>query len=458
MNGEAGAVRRDRLPLLVVLALVWMAVGDWPTTLSLGPLSVSGAATLLAGVATVVLAPMLVLHGRGRSAPRSWNYLIPPGARRPVVPVALVLFCAVALLGALRAGSQSGVQQASVYLGFAGAIAVGALYSEPGTARRFLELTGVVMCLVGAFATVTYLMDVQIIGPRSYALAATVAVAVLVPYRSERLLVRLAPYVLTAGIAASLSRTALVVAVLLLAFAVLRSRRGKRGFRIVLALVVLAILAIAAFLSVPSLRDRFLVGDNGVDVGGVALNTSGRAQIWAVVIQDSLSAPWIGQGAGTASDLLAARYPDIAQPHDDYLRIWHDFGLVGLALFLVAVLTLLIGAIRRVRRADHPDRAVHWSATLGLLAVGAAALTDNPVIYPFVMLPLGVVVGLSIAGREALPAARAGHGSIAGREAAHDRIPAGPGGLRPIHTDVGDTRRIDRTPRAAGRAAARSRV
>ena len=407
MSGIAEGDRRAALPLLPMVALVWLAVSDIPTALSLGPLSVSGAATLLAGASTILLAPMLVLHGRGRSAPRTWTYVIPPGPRKPVVPIALVLFGVVALLGVLRAPSQSGVQQTSVYLGFAGAIAVGALYSRADTAQRFLEATGTVMCVVGLLAVPVFLFGlvdfapgVPVWGQRSFALAATVAVAALVPVRSPRLLVRLAPYALTAGIAASLSRTALVIAVLLLAFAILRSRRGLRGFRVVLALVALTVVAVGAFLTVPSLRDRFLVGDNGVEVGGVALNTSGRSQIWSVVIQDSLPTTWFGRGAGTASDLLAARYPDIAQPHDDYLRIWHDFGLIGLILFVTAYAVLVAGALRRALRAEPAARGVHWAAVLALMAVASAAVTDNPVIYPFVMLPLGIVVGLSIGRRE----------------------------------------------------------
>ena len=393
--------RRVRLPLALVLSLAWLAVADIPTVVSLGPVSLSGAATLLVGVLAVVLAPMLVLHGRGRPPLRHWDYLIPQGRRAPVLPVPLVLFCVVAIVGAARAMSENGVQQTSVYLGFAAAIAVGALYSRRGTAGRFLEVTGLVMGLVGIAATVTFLLGVPLWGDRSYALAATVAVAALVPVRSERWLVRLAPYALTAGIAASLSRTATAIAVLLLAFSVLRSRHGMRGARIALSLVALATLGVLAFLSLPSLRDRFLVGDNGVMINGVALNTSGRTQIWALVIEDALRAPWIGQGAGTSSDLIARQFPNIGQPHNEFLRLWHDFGLIGLTLFTAGYLVLLIGAFRRVRRADQGARAVHWAAVLGLLSFGVAALTDNPAIYPFVMIPLGTVVGLSVGRRDA---------------------------------------------------------
>lgn len=391
---------RVRLPPALVLVLAWLSLADIPTGISLGAFSVSGASTLLAGALTVAFAPMLILHGRGRSAPRSWDFLIQPGLRRCIVPIALIAFCAVAALGALRAPSPNGVQQTFVYIAFTGAIAVAALYSKPGTAKRFVEAMGALMFVVGVVAVPAYLLGFPLWGPRSFALSATVAVAALVPIRSERLVVRLAPYALTAGIAASLSRTALVIAVLLLAFSILRSRHGMRGTRVVLALGALTAAAVVAFLAIPSLRDRFTEGDNSVRINGVALNTSGRSQIWALVIGDSTAHPWIGRGAGTASTLIGARFPGIGQPHNDFLRLWHDFGLIGLSLFVIGYVVLIVGAVRRALRTEETERGVHWGATLALLAVGAAAVTDNPVIYPFVMLPLGVVVGLSIARRD----------------------------------------------------------
>lgn len=399
-----------RLGPLLVVAIAWLAVADIPTLLRVGPLSVSGAATLLAGLAAVVLAPLMLLHGRGRSAPRSWRYSIAPGPRRGVVPITLLLFCGLAIAGLAQHSTQNAIQQLAVYCAFVAAIAVGALYSSPETPARFLQATGAVMGVVGIIGIPVFAANVVLWTPRGFALAAMLAIAVLVPFRSTNLLARLAPYLLTLAIAVSLSRTATAISVLLLAFAILRSRHGMRGFRIVLAFTALAAAAVVAFLTVPALRDRFTTGDNGVDVGGVALNTSGRSNLWELVIQDVQKDPWWGLGPGSASDVITAKYSFVAQPHNEYLRLWHDFGYVGAALFVVGILVLAVGALRRTFRAPREHRAIHWAAFLGIAAVSAAALTDNPFIYPFVMVPLGVVVGMSIGRRDldraAPPAAR----------------------------------------------------
>ncbi|HEY0375240.1 MAG TPA: hypothetical protein VGC94_10620, partial [Amnibacterium sp.] len=94
------------------------------------------------------------------------------------------------------------------------------------------------------------------------------------------------------------------------------------------------------------------------------------------------------------------RFPNIGHPHNDYLRLWHDFGLLGVGLFALGLLILIVGAVRRALRTEPGSSAVHWSAALGLSAVAAAAATDNVFIYPFVMLPLAAVVGVSIGRRD----------------------------------------------------------
>jgi O-antigen ligase len=391
-----------RLAPLLVVAIAWLAVADIPTQLRLGPLSLSGAATLLAGLAAIVLAPLMLLHGRGRSAPRRWEYAIAPGHRRSVVPITLLLFCGLAVAGLARHPTQNAIQQLAVYCAFVAAIAFGALYSTAETPDRFLRITGVVMGIVGLLGIPLFAANIILWTPRGFALAAMLAIAILVPHRSTHLIGRMAPYLLTLAIAVSLSRTATVISVLLLAFAILRSRAGMRGFRIVLAIVALAVVAVVAFLTVPALRDRFTSGD-GVDVGGIALNTSGRSNLWELVIQDVQKDPWWGLGPGSASDVITAKYSFVAQPHNEYLRLWHDFGYIGAALFLIGILVLIVGALRRLARAPHEHRAIHWAAVLGITAVCAAALTDNPFVYPFVMIPLGVVVGMSIGRRDLDP-------------------------------------------------------
>ena len=78
---------------------------------------------------------------------------------------------------------------------------------------------------------------------------------------------------------------------------------------------------------------------------------------------------------------------------------FHDFGGLGLGLWLAfhvsATVTRFLRA-RRSGRADGEDYAYHLVAFLALVALAPAMFTDNAVSYAFVMMPLGIVVGCSL--------------------------------------------------------------
>ena len=139
--------------------------------------------------------------------------------------------------------------------------------------------------------------------------------------------------------------------------------------------------------------------------GGVAAGvTQGRSRVWAHVIARVAEAPVLGYGAGAAS---WASF-DITQserwrhPHNDYLRILHDTGLIGLALLVSVLWNLAAAAVHVVRRARRSgsNAPVEAAAAFGAL-VGLAALmmTDNVIVYTYVLVPTGLLAGMALARR-----------------------------------------------------------
>jgi O-antigen ligase len=230
-------------------------------------------------------------------------------------------------------------------------------------------------------------------GGRSFALGALIALAVLLPRQSTGLPTRVMPYLIAALAIGSLSRTASVICVAMLA-----APAARQGRRRLLKSVAMSLGAVAALILLidryPPFRDRFLQGDNGYAVGGVKLNTSGRVTLWRMVVADVRDNWLAGNGPGSSVELISSHFAHISHPHNDYLRIYHDFGLVGLTLFTLGYAMLIA---RTARRAILLSSGVHSSALMGLIAISAAMLTDNVVIYGFVMVPLAVLVGLSMA-------------------------------------------------------------
>jgi O-antigen ligase len=120
--------------------------------------------------------------------------------------------------------------------------------------------------------------------------------------------------------------------------------------------------------------------------------------MWDTTIGSWQEAPWFGHGMGSAAVLMEETY-GLEHPHNDYLRVLHDLGLVGLSLWVLGLLKLLSHEYRQWRweyYAQHKSEAiVHKAAFLSLAAFIMSMATDNSISYLFVMLPLGITLGAS---------------------------------------------------------------
>ena len=204
-------------------------------------------------------------------------------------------------------------------------------------------------------------------------------------------------------VAVSLSRTALVTAILLLPLSRLQSF-SRRNLKRLLGLGVLACITLYCLVfSIDALRQRF-VGDNTVQdyvSGEATVDTSGRLAAWGVTLVSYVDSPWIGKGPGSANDLIddvLARL-EIGHPLNEYLRFLHDEGLVGLLLFLLGfgqLLRLCWRAYAQSLARESPDAVFHLATLLALFAALITMLTDNTASYIFIMGPLGVMVGVTL--------------------------------------------------------------
>ena len=88
------------------------------------------------------------------------------------------------------------------------------------------------------------------------------------------------------------------------------------------------------------------------------LGNNGRLDHWKVALKGTEQSFLHGTGAGTYSNLWAKDRPqafDVQDGHSLYLEVLGELGIVGLLLIVALVLTLLGGAVSRVR---GPDRAI----------------------------------------------------------------------------------------------------
>ena len=245
--------------------------------------------------------------------------------------------------------------------------------------------------------------EAWLIGQRSFALLAIVPVAWhLAAWQQGRRSGAIRAAIWCAAVLLSMSRTGTAVALLNGALVVLLQLRYSPG-RLLRGTPVLLLgaagLAVAAFLFAEPLRERFFGGYTTEVAGGLEVSTSGRDALWPVVIDSAMRSPIVGQGLGSSQEALTVFGDAAAHPHNDYLRVWHDLGLVGLACFVAGLLAMLVTLWRDWRRpaaATSPSRGLSLAGLLAVLAFALAAITDNAVIYGFVMAPLGVVAGAAL--------------------------------------------------------------
>ena len=240
-----------------------------------------------------------------------------------------------------------------------------------------------------------------IMGARPFALFATIAVAWYLAAWRYRIPQGFKWSIITTVVVAfSFSRTALLTMLILFPLSQISLTSIKGWLRMGLTIFMILTISFLAFTYVEPIRSRFSeVGDNAT-VGGVQVNTSGRNTAWPVAYASALESPWIGKGPGSVGIILQKRVgPSFGHPHNDYLRIFHDYGLTGLILWIFGYLVLLRRTWKHWQWADRNDRAnahVHLAAFLALVAVAIAMISDNVIVYMFVMAPLGILVGASL--------------------------------------------------------------
>lgn len=209
-----------------------------------------------------------------------------------------------------------------------------------------------------------------------------------------------------AAIFVSLSRTATASALLLVLLAAVARARTDRDGKPSLArspYLMLAVVPVVlvGVLSFAPFRAR-LTGSvgRGDSTQQLQLRDNGRTAMWAGVMKSAAESPIVGKGLGSSESAVSDTYHWVGHPHNDFLRIYHDLGVIGLTLLVAALGSWLVVLWRDVRR--HRDELTASHPVLQMAALGALVslvlgmLTDNPLVYGFVMAPTAILVGAGL--------------------------------------------------------------
>lgn len=390
----------DHPPVFSRLLLLVITVGglvDIPANYAVGPVSILGILTIL----------YMLLAWLG-------CFVRPVFTRSTLVAVwSLVTFVGWGLFTCLwHTPTKEGIQNLVVIVAFVGLILLSARTSRNSPVSRLLEkrlawVTWIAVALLGV-SIISSPRGAKsfLVGHRTSALFVLFGIAYyLAQWRYGLRRGIWYAVVISAVIFASMSRVAMVIALTLFVLAQFSRTSLVRWVRMGLLAILMLVVLYLVVTRIDPLRARFFGGDRAFQVGSLTLNTSGRTKFWSTVVDSFVESPWIGKGAGTAQLLITAQYSQyVEHPHNDYLRLLHDYGLVGLGLWLLGIGSLAWVTMRAWMKNDrkHPAEAqLHMTALLSLVAISLAMITDNAVIYVFLMAPLAVIVGASL-GRVSL--------------------------------------------------------
>lgn len=135
-------------------------------------------------------------------------------------------------------------------------------------------------------------------------------------------------------------------------------------------------------------------GDNA-KVAGVSINTSGRSYMWEIVYTSALRTPIYGSGLDGPIEML--KFPKWGHPHNDYLRLFHHNGIIGLLLWLFFFINILFFLRKRIKYSLNIEYKKYYLFNfIFLISIMIIMLTDNPIVYSYVMYPLMIISGTSI--------------------------------------------------------------
>ena len=242
-------------------------------------------------------------------------------------------------------------------------------------------------------------LDLPGFADRQFAMVALVGLAAAVSLSPRGIAERAIPYIIFVGIVASGSRTASVIALVVLSTLALRSATsaGQKLLRLAMVGVGGVGVGVLAFIALGFVSER--VEESGVSgtVAEVIVNSNGRLGAWAEFLNllDSPAAWLFGRGTGAAMEFGTANLAFFSHPHNEYIRYVVDLGAVGLLLLAGGCALVLITLLRSRGFALDAPRA----ATLVIVALAGMALTDGPLYSSFVIIPASMIIGVGLRSR-----------------------------------------------------------
>lgn len=138
------------------------------------------------------------------------------------------------------------------------------------------------------------------------------------------------------------------------------------------------------------------------DVGSGDFRTNARLAMTLTLKARIQDAYWFGHGANAVEEVTRKFFDGLTHPHNDWLRLQHDYGTFGMLIFGFTLFAQAISAWRVARTLDGEAARFMYAAASAFIPMAMFMLTDNVILYVawfgnlhFAMLGLGYAAARS---------------------------------------------------------------
>lgn len=113
------------------------------------------------------------------------------------------------------------------------------------------------------------------------------------------------------------------------------------------------------------------------------LRTNARKAMWDAMLVDIAKKPWLGYGTAAALEWVEGGGWELAHPHNDWLRLLYNYGIIGCAAFLICAGIQIYHLFRIAGSAASLEvRILAYTGVSSFVALFLFMITDNIINYP----------------------------------------------------------------------------
>lgn len=152
-----------------------------------------------------------------------------------------------------------------------------------------------------------------------------------------------------------------------------------------MSLITIMLLSAVIIFNTDRVQERMFTSGSGelsdISLENPQFKTSGRSVMWDVLWYNAKKEPWLGNGWNYHRVVLPMYGLNTHAPHNDWLKLFHDMGILGVGLYLVTMIIQILYLIRVARRSSGAHQMLSYGAATAFIPYALIMFTDNVILY-----------------------------------------------------------------------------